>query len=268
MRIRGWFEAFSVRRVNCGASFLNGASRYCSQRPSGSIVCRSLSRTLNPFFMGPSARSMSPRAWNRQRALEEIARVDPASGQERAELAQAACFDLADALARQPEPAADGLEAFGLLALEAEAAPQHGTLVGGQIVEHGHEVGALAEEGREGAARVRRRIGDEIAHAAFLAHGRLQRQGLLADLLELLELLHRGRPLQRLGEPLLLFLVAPEQEPDVHRQADGPCLVRQRAHDRLANPPGRVRRESRAARAVELLDRAQQTDVALLDQIR
>src|SRR5262249_10897455 len=33
-----------------GANVLNGASRYFSQSPSGSMVCRSLSITLNPFF--------------------------------------------------------------------------------------------------------------------------------------------------------------------------------------------------------------------------
>ena len=46
----GWFGAFSVRRVKRGANFLNGASRYFSQRPSGSIVCRSLSITRNPLL--------------------------------------------------------------------------------------------------------------------------------------------------------------------------------------------------------------------------
>src|SRR5436305_1187165 len=38
----GWLGAPSARRVKRGANFLNGSSRYCSQRPSGSIVCRSL----------------------------------------------------------------------------------------------------------------------------------------------------------------------------------------------------------------------------------
>ena len=54
----------------------------------------------------------------------------------------------------------------------------------------------------------------------------------------------------------------------MHGQADGPRLVRQRPHDRLADPPRRVRREPGAALAVELLDRAQEAEVAFLDQIR
>src|SRR4029453_11968878 len=238
-----------------------------------------LSRTLNPFFMGCLRPEHVTPGVARQRALEEIARVDAAGGQERAECAYRPALDLADASGGGPEPAADRLEALGRLALEAKAAPQHGALVGGEVVEHGDEVGPLAEEGSDGAARVRRRVGDQIAYAAPLADWRLQRQGLLADLLELLELLHRGvegrrqlfhrgRPLELLGEALLLAFVAPEQELDVHRQADGPRLVRQRAYDGLANPPGRVRRESGAARTVELLDRAQEADVALLDQVR
>src|SRR4030095_9580220 len=71
-----------------------------------------------------------------------------------------------------------------------------------------------------------------------------------------------------LGQPLLLALVSAEQELDVHRQAGGSRLVRERAHDRLTNPPRRVRREARAALGIELLDGAQETDVAFLDQVR
>ena len=51
MAMTGWFDALSSRRMKRGANFLNGSSRYRSQSPSGSIVCRSLSRPLNPFFM-------------------------------------------------------------------------------------------------------------------------------------------------------------------------------------------------------------------------
>jgi len=55
----GWFEACSVRRVNWGANFLNGSSRYRSHKPSGSIVCRSLSITLKPFFIALLLAAMS-----------------------------------------------------------------------------------------------------------------------------------------------------------------------------------------------------------------
>src|SRR5262249_25396282 len=41
-----------------------------------------------------------------------------------------------------------------------------------------------------------------------------------------------------------------------------------RARDRLADPPRRVRRELEALRVVELLDRAHETEVAFLDQVQ
>src|SRR5437773_1717944 len=53
----GWLGAPSAVRVKRGANFLNGSSRYCSQRPSGSMVCRSLSRTRNPCFIEASSES-------------------------------------------------------------------------------------------------------------------------------------------------------------------------------------------------------------------
>ena len=53
----------------------------------------------------------------------------------------------------------------------------------------------------------------------------------------------------------------------VHRDADRAALVGERAADRVADPPRRVRREAVAARVVEALDRLHQADVALLDQV-
>ena len=54
----------------------------------------------------------------------------------------------------------------------------------------------------------------------------------------------------------------------VDRDADRPPLVRDRARDRLADPPRRVGRELVAAAVVELLDRADEAERALLDQIQ
>ena len=54
---------------------------------------------------------------------------------------------------------------------------------------------------------------------------------------------------------------------DVHRQADRAALLGECARDRLADPPGRVRRELVAERVVELLDGADEAEVALLDQV-
>ena len=53
----------------------------------------------------------------------------------------------------------------------------------------------------------------------------------------------------------------------VHRDADRARLVGDRARDRLPDPPGRVGRELVALAVVELLDRADQAERALLDQV-
>src|SRR5206468_2204776 len=54
---------------------------------------------------------------------------------------------------------------------------------------------------------------------------------------------------------------------DVDGDPDRPRLVRDAALDRLADPPGRIGRELEAAAPVELLDRPDQADDSLLDQI-
>ena len=54
----------------------------------------------------------------------------------------------------------------------------------------------------------------------------------------------------------------------VHRDADRAALVGERTRHRLADPPRRVGRELVAAAVVELLDRADQPERALLDQVR
>ena len=53
----------------------------------------------------------------------------------------------------------------------------------------------------------------------------------------------------------------------MHGHADRPALVRDRARDRLADPPGRVGRELEALAVVELLRGADEPDRALLDQV-
>ena len=50
-------------------------------------------------------------------------------------------------------------------------------------------------------------------------------------------------------------------------QADEPTLVGERSRDSLADPPRRVRRELVAHAIVELLDRANEPEVALLDEV-
>ena len=53
----------------------------------------------------------------------------------------------------------------------------------------------------------------------------------------------------------------------VHGDADGAGLIGDGARDGLADPPGGVRRELEALRVVELLDGADEAEVALLDKV-
>src|SRR5207248_5435324 len=53
----------------------------------------------------------------------------------------------------------------------------------------------------------------------------------------------------------------------VDRDADRPGLVRDGARDGLPDPPRRVGRELVTLAVVELLDRADETDVPFLDQV-
>jgi hypothetical protein len=54
----------------------------------------------------------------------------------------------------------------------------------------------------------------------------------------------------------------------VDRDADGPRLVRHGTRDRLPDPPGGVGGELVTLGVVELLDRADQAEIALLDQVQ
>jgi len=55
---------------------------------------------------------------------------------------------------------------------------------------------------------------------------------------------------------------------DMHRQADRPRLVHDRALDSLPDPPGRIGRETKAALGIELLDGVNQAEVPLLDHVQ
>src|SRR2546428_12054128 len=59
------------------------------------------------------------------RSLEQVGRIDPSRAQQRAQLPQPRALDLADALPRELDLAADGLERLRLAAGEAEAPAQH-----------------------------------------------------------------------------------------------------------------------------------------------
>ena len=75
-----------------------------------------------------------------------------------------------------------------------------------------------------------------------------------------------GRP-RRASSPAALLLEPCEVVGGVDGQADGAARVGDAALDRLTDPPGRVRGELEALAPVELLDRVDEAEVALLDQV-
>ena len=114
---------------------------------------------------------------------------------------------------------------------------------------------------------------------ALVADGLVQRDGLpgvLLDLQHLLrgdvhllgELLRRGLAAQVLEQLALDAAELVDDLDHVHRDADGAGLVGHRAGDGLADPPRRVGRELVALGVVELLDRTDQAEVALLDEVQ
>ena len=138
-----------------------------------------------------------------------------------------------------------------------------------------------AERQRRGVERgLGRLVRDEVAERALLllADRLLERDGELRHAQDLAHLV--GRHLELLGDllrPRLATEALHELTLDVddlvelldhvHRDADRARLVGDRARDRLPDPPGRVRRELEALAVVELLDRADQAERALLDQV-
>src|SRR5262245_43009505 len=53
----------------------------------------------------------------------------------------------------------------------------------------------------------------------------------------------------------------------MHGNANGACLIGDRARDRLPDPPRGIGRELVAAPVLELIDRLHQPDIAFLDQV-
>src|SRR3954468_11631611 len=105
--------------------------------------------------------------------------------------------------------------------------------------------------------------------AAFLAAVLLDLDDLLGGHVELLGQLLRGGLAAQVLEHLALDAGELVDDLDhVHRDADGAGLVGHRPGDRLPDPPRRVRGELVALGVVELLDGADQPEVALLDEVQ
>src|SRR3954470_9363663 len=197
-----------------------------------------------------------------------------------AQLAQRLRFDLADALARDLEVLADFLERVVALLADAEAHAQD--LLFARRQRRQHLAGLLGEVHRDDG--VRRRddalVLDEVAQVRIFlfADRRLEGDRLLGAIEYLVHLVERQLHLlgdlfrRRLAAELLHEIARGADElvdrlDHVHRDADGPGLIGDRAGDGLTDPPRRVGRELVAALVLELVDRLHEADVALLNQV-
>src|SRR5215211_6425011 len=219
------------------------------------------------------------RVLNRGRNLGDVAEL--LGLRERLQLLQRLVLDLADPLARHVERAADLVQRARVLAAEAVAQLEHASLAVGEVLQRLAQ--RLFGEDLRGALvrRLGPLVGDELAELGFLlvADRLLERDRRLRRALDRVDLLRvdprdvgdllGGGLAPQLGDELALRTAdLVELLDDVDRDADRARLVGERAGDRLADPPGRVRRELEALAVVELLRRADQPERALLDQVQ
>src|SRR5579863_4378217 len=198
-----------------------------------------------------------------------------------AQFAQGLGFDLPDAFASHFELFAHLFERAAAAVVEAKTQLQYLALAVGETAKYVFHL--LLEQLMAGRIRWRQRrlVLDEIAQVAvvFLADGHFQADRLLADLDDLAHAVRGDLQLDgdlfggRLAPEFLQQTAAGANQPvdglhHVHGNANGARLIGDRAGDSLADPPGRVGRELEALGVVELLYRANQPDVAFLNQVQ
>src|SRR4029079_16044514 len=189
-------------------------------------------------------------------------------------------LDLADPLARDAEGAAALLKRARRLAEKPVAQLDHLAVALGERAESRLDVLATKRERRGVEGRLRLVVGNEVAERGvlLLADRLLQRDGhlrhpqdlahLLDGHLELLgDLLGPRLAAEALDELALDVHDLVELLDHVHRDPDRARLVGDRARHGLAYPPRRVRGELEALAVVELLDRADEAERPLLDQV-
>src|ERR1035437_3435108 len=249
--------------------------------------CRSeQARPRNPMPLYAAAPPAAPHLLQAAPHLLQIV-LQLAGARRVPELAQRLGLDLADALAGDVELLANFLESAGSALLRPKAELQDSALAASQRVKDRlhlflQELMGCGLSRSQGAP-----VLDEVAQVRilFLADRRLERHGLLADLDNLADLLRRDHLLLALGHGLrdlidrrfaaqLLEQGARDSNKPVDRldhvdrDADGAGLVGDGTRDGLADPPRRVGAELEALLVVELLDRTDQADVALLNQVQ
>src|SRR6267143_5503379 len=219
---------------------------------------------------------------SRRRSHHLHVALEPPAPRRMTQLAERLGFDLADSLARDVERGPHLLQG-PRTSVVGQSEPQSDHLRLALAQRFQNFVLFVLQHRERGRLRRRddARVLDEIAEVRIvvLADRTIQRDRLLRRLEHALDLVDRelelpgdllgsGLPAQLLHEPPRRAHHLVDRLDHVHRHADRARLVRDRAGDRLADPPRRVGRELVALAVVELVDRAHETRVPLLDQIQ
>ena len=197
------------------------------------------------------------------------------------QLAQGFCFDLANTFAGHAELLAHLFQGVVGVHADAEPHPQNPFLARGERGQNPR--GRFLEVFLNGAVQWQHGILvlDEIAQLAvfLVADWRFKADRLFGDFHHLTNFFERHLQLfsqflgRRFAADFVQHLTAgPDQLVDrfdhVNRNTDRTRLIRDRARDRLTDPPGRIGRELIAAAIFELVHRLHQADVAFLNKIK
>src|SRR5436190_6504325 len=199
---------------------------------------------------------------------------------ERPQLLQALVLDLPDPLARDVERPADLVERPRMLPVEPVAQLEHLPLARGEGAEDLPQRLLAQRHLRRLVRKLLVLVREEVSELrlVLVSDRLLERDRRLRAAPDVLDLLDRKVELladlrgQRLAAELRAQLALGADDlvqllDHVHGHPDRARLVRERAGDRLPDPPGRVGRELEALAVVELLRRANEPDRPLLDQI-
>src|SRR5438270_6255488 len=251
----------------------HSAARRTSPRWAGSAL--TLGIAMNSRSSSSQACSTAGESSYSLRDVAELDRVGDS-----AQLLEALVLDLPDALTRDVERPADLVEGARMLPVEPVAQLEHLALAARQRAQNLPQ--CLLPQRGLGLLVGKRQVlvRDEVAELGLVlvTDRLLQRHGGLRAAADVLDLvagqievaadLGRDRLAPELGAQLPLGAHDLVQLlDDVHGHADRARLVRERARNRLADPPRRVGRELEALAVVELLRGANEADRALLDQI-
>src|SRR5688572_5368685 len=197
-----------------------------------------------------------------------------------AQLAERFRFNLPNALARDGEVLPHFFERVLATVADAKAHLDDALFARRQRFQHRLRLLLQVQVDHRLGGRDHLTIFDEVAKMRIFlfADRRFERNRLLRDLQHLADLRHRNvHPLcnffrRRLAAELLHERARGADElvdrlDHVHRDADRARLVRNRAGNRLPDPPRRIRRELVPAAIFELVDRLHQADVAFLNQV-